>query len=361
MQSEVRNLIESALDEIRMISREIAVVVVANVKPPSDINAVHEPFCAVTEYLSENEASQLLIGLQESGFYTKFFDGEDRFICSVVEGKFAGLPRALKIVYSIAQSGSGPGRKSLVPAFCQLAQIPVCNSDAYVASLARHKFHVYCILRNWSIPVAESWLFDSSEGWLFGRVPPPDVKLIAKACYESASIGLTMDTVGFLTADFAAAIRKQSLALRQPVIVQRFVPGYEVEVPVLAVDVRPIVLEPVSITLDASPLLGDQILDYACVFSDQYGFKESTFLSERTREALRSTALAVCRAIGIDVVGRVDFRLSADESFFVTDVATSPHLTKHSSYCFAFERLGFSHAELMGAVVAINARRYGWI
>jgi hypothetical protein len=45
----------------------------------------------------------------------------------------------------------------------------------------------------------------------------------------------------------------------------------------------------------------------------------------------------------------------------VTDISTSPHLIKHSSFTFSFQREGLQHADVMGALVAANAKRYGWI
>jgi hypothetical protein len=44
----------------------------------------------------------------------------------------------------------------------------------------------------------------------------------------------------------------------------------------------------------------------------------------------------------------------------ITDIATTPHLVQHSAFAFAFGQAGFKHADVMGAVVAANARRFGW-
>ena len=49
--------------------------------------------------------------------------------------------------------------------------------------------------------------------------------LIAKACYELASIGLTQGSVGVLSEEYEALLHAKSVSLRQPLIVQRFVRG----------------------------------------------------------------------------------------------------------------------------------------
>src|SRR5580704_8867298 len=176
--------INGLVQAVKTIADDLTVPLVANLK--SDGTRIDYPGSSVTtEYFSENEASQIILGLNESGYYTKLYRGEVEFISSVLDGSFEALPRTKKLVYNTAQSGVGAGRKSLVPAFCTLRGINFCNSDAYTVSLARHKFHVYSILKSIGVPIAPSWLFDSF-GWLFGRRPPNDIKLIAKACFESA-------------------------------------------------------------------------------------------------------------------------------------------------------------------------------
>ncbi len=312
-----------------------------------------------TEYFSENEASQILLGFQECGFFTKLYAGESDLIAAVLDGSFERLPRERKLVYNTAQSDTGAGRKSLVPAFCALHHIPICNSDAYVLSLARHKFHVYSILRTLGLLAIDSWLFDHS-GWLFEKRPPSDTKLIAKACFESASIGLDQEGISEFSHIYEAMLRQKVTALRQPYIVQRFIAGYEAEVAVIDLGQGPRALEPAAMTLDDEPLLGDRILDYDIVYHDRNGFASCSHLEPVTREAMKAVAQNVFRALGMTAIGRVDFRIDLQGRFFITDVATTPHLVRHGSFAFAFIEAGFAHADVLGAVAAANARRPGW-
>lgn len=351
--------IARALQAVKSIAGILTVPLVANLKSDGAEAGDYGITSVATEYFSENEASQILIGLQECGFYTKLYAGESAFIAAVVDGSFARLPRARKLIYNTAQSGTGAGRKSLVPAFCALHGIAICNSDAYVLSLARHKFHVYSILRTLGLPATDSWLFDHT-GWLFGEEPPEDTKLIAKACFESASIGLDHESIGEHSNSYEAMLRRKVSALRQPYIVQRFVAGFEAEVPVIDFGQGPRALKPVAITLNDDPLLGDHILDYDIVYSDRSGFSSCSHLDRATRQGMQDAAEKVFRVLGMTAIGRVDFRIDAQGRFFITDIATTPHLVLHSAFAFAFAEAGFAHADVLGAVMAANARRQGW-
>jgi D-alanine-D-alanine ligase len=351
--------IDLALRRVKSIAADITVPLVANLKTHGAGTGDYEESSVVTEYFSENEASQILIGLQDTGFYTKLYAGEIDFIGAVLSGSFETLPRTRKIIYNTAQSGTGPGRKSLVPAFCALRHIPICNSNAYVLSLARHKFHVYSILSSAKLAVTESWLFDQ-RGWLFGQAPPPDVKLIAKACYESASIGLDSSCIGQLSDEYERILASKVAALRQPYIVQRFISGYEAEVPVLDVGVGPFALEPVAVTLNGSPLLGDGILNYAIVEKDLGGFAPCDHLAWSTINEMKEASQRIFRLLGMTAIGRIDFRIDAQGRCTVTDVATTPHIVRHSSFAFAFQRAGYSHSEMLAAIVGVNSIRLGW-
>jgi D-alanine-D-alanine ligase len=351
--------ISHALRAVRAIADTLTVPLVANLKSAGTPVGDYSASSVATEYFSENEASQIHLGLQECGFYTKLYPGEDAFISAVMDGSFLSLPRLRKLIYNTAQSGTGAGRKSLIPAFCALHGIPVCNSNPYVLSLARHKFHVYAILRTLGLPVVDSWLFDGA-GWLLGERPAHGIKLIAKACYESASIGLDYDGIGELSDAYEAMLACKAAGLRQPYVVQRFIAGSEAEVPVLDFGTGAFALEPVAMTLDGNAVLGDRILDYDIVANDLGGFAPCTHLDQAARDGMKTTAEEVFRVLGIAAVGRVDFRIQSDGRFLITDIATTPHLVQHSAFAFAFGQAGFKHADVMGAVVAANARRFGW-
>ncbi len=360
--SSTSQAIEALLRSILAVVNDITIAVVANIRRSHTAGSECDEASRDSEYLSENESSQLLLSLHESGFFSRFYDWEQPFIESVVNGDFYRLPRRYKLVYNLAQTGTGPGRKSLIPAFCHLHGIAVCNSNPYVVSLARHKYHVSCILRQARISALPSWLFSLDSGWLLGQAPPPGVRLIAKACFESASIGLTSRSVGTMTDEFMNVLCRTSQILDQPVVVQPFVSGFEVEVPVLQLLGAYVALEPISITIQGNAHIGDRFLDYDAVLNDNYGFTVSHHLPDETRVGLRNTAVATCRLLGIRGLGRVDFRLSDhDGTFVVTDVSTSPHIVRHSSLYFAFSKMGFSHAEMLATIIGANAALNSWI
>lgn len=314
-----------------------------------------------TEYWTDYETNQILTGLRSSGFRTQYFEGENEFISFVLErdGRIANSQWTL--VYNTAQSGTDPGRKSMVPAFCALHGLPTCNSNSYAVSLARHKLHVHAILRRYGIPTPDTWAFEAHTGWLRNEYPPENTLLIAKAGYESASIGLDKQSIGTLSSNFENVLKEKSIGLKQQFVVQRFISGHEFQLPVINIEYSRETLAPVSIVLDGNYELDNRVLSYSSVAQD--GFEFAMCPPEYSHESLRmrEVAVDVCEVLGLNGFARVDFRMDSDRNIWVTDVATSPHIVMHSAYRYAFEQAGLSHCDMLASMVAVNAANLGWI
>lgn len=349
-----------AIQQIRERAHDIAVVVAANLEGISTLTNDYQATSASSEYFSEYEARAIINGLRENNFRIEFFPGELPLIEAILKGELGEITNPLKTVYNTAQSGTAVGRKSLVPALCALSGIPFCNSDAYVVSLARHKFHVHAILKRLGLPTPSCWMFVPNNGWLNGERPPRGENLIAKAAYEAASIGLTADSVGTFGSKFEALVAEKSSILRQPIVVQSFIEGFEADVPVIQHG-RPRAIDVLCVSIDGDQRLGSKFLTYDLVASDAHRYEPPAYFSKQLFRKLALCAEKVFDALGFSGLGRIDFRVSPDGEFAVIDVATSPHLTPAHAFGTAFANRGLGQSDLMAALIGLNALRFGWI
>lgn len=356
LQDDVWASLSHLTQEVLAVANDITVVFVANRKTAISDN----PDDRATEYMTDSEATEILSALREGGFRTHYYEGEDAFILDVLAKGSAIAGTSRLIVYNVAQSGTDPGRKSLVPAFCALHGLPICNSSSFAVSLARHKVHVHAILAHYGVPTPRTWAYEAERGWLADQRPPEGVKLIAKAAHESASIGLDQLSVGMLSDTYEAALAGKSKRLEQACVVQEFIAGSEVEVPVVRLGSRYHPLGCAAITVEGETDLGEQYLHYDLVAHDDFGFEILDPGDGRAAESGRQAARA-CEFLGLSGFARVDFRLDRSGRPFAMDVATSPHLVKHSSYWHVFRQRGWTHDRLFAAMIAVNADRLGWI
>ena len=310
-------------------------ILVCNTKMELNATESRGLFHMDTEYFSNDEFEQVVSMFSTLNLATDYFTYEDDFFHYVIEHT---PPRLL--VYNAAQSGAGPGRKSLVPAFCNLHGIPCTGSNAYVVSLCRHKYHVNQILAQAGIKVPKSWLY--SNGWLMGRHPPVNMQVLLKPIYESASIGIDDTSIQFYTPKTDQIIYQRVEQQHQPIMAQEFISGYEVEVPLLCVNGEVCHLPPIGISVSGKHDLDCEILNYERIYFDQYGFYDFASAKYETSKQLCLCAAETAKILGMEGLCRVDFRVKTDGNYYVTDVSTNPHFVAHSSVNSAFQMLGLS-------------------
>lgn len=304
-------------------------------------------FSMNTEYLSDDELQQITQMALAQQITFRIFTDENSFISYLVNPK---TDKDRVIVYNSAQSGTGAGRKSLIPSICRYYHIRHTGSDPYRVSLCRDKFAVFSILSQLGIAVPKSYLFNQGE--LNGKLER-NTKYIAKPIYESSSIGILQENI-FYGANFPIHyINKLEKTLQQPLIIQEFISGYELEIPILAGKHSHYVFSPVILhQTENNLIMGDEILDYNKIYDDNYLF--ASLPSHISDESIKQTALKVAKELCLSGLCRVDFRLRNDNSFYVTDVSTNPHFVKHSSVNYAFKRINLSDKQLFRTILELS-------
>lgn len=338
------------------IPESLSVAIVCNTKSASAREFKHNhPFDPATEYLSDAELDQVIAMFAECCHKLVTFTHEFDFFHYAMS--LCDKEKQNIIVYNSAQSGTGAGRKSLIPAFCNLERMTCTGSDPYVVGLCRHKYHVNMILKSANLPIPQAWLF--SQNWLFGQCPSNGEKVIMKPIYESASIGIDGNSVFCYEKDKDIKIKEKSNIMKQPIIVQQFIPGHEVELPLLRIGETILPFLPVELSLlDKNHEMSDEILDYEHIYFDRYQFSDFT-KSPTFSPNIFEVAKSAVKVLGIYGLCRVDFRINKFGEMFITDVSTNPHFIKHSSVNYAARTMGFSDSDIVKCILSAALLRLG--
>ena len=155
-------------------------------------------------------------------------------------------------------------------------------------------------------------------------------------------------------------VRRLSEEFRQPITVQSFISGWEVEVPVIA-SKRLYAPMAVGISKHAKQLLGRDFLTYDDVKRDDYGFWNFSEMNPSTAEQICKIAIKLSDCLSLTGFSRIDFRVTTDGVPFVTDISTSPHITEHSSFACLFKFYGLDTKDLLPTLIALACEREGWI
>lgn len=311
-----------------------------------------------SEFMTVEQFDLILTSFRSLGFETNAYFDEDIFIKEYLSGEFYTFPGKKNYIINSAQKGVAIGRKSLIPAFCDLHHLCHNNSDAYTVSLSRNKFHLYCLLTQLGFPRPESWIYDFSKGgWLNNEKPERGRKLIAKLNYETSSIGLGRNNIFIMGDDSSEYLELLSKSYKQEVIVQDFIEGYEVEVPVI-LSKEKFAIDAMCIVRNQTPWIGDQILDYDIRKYHEYEYVSFDTINYEVSNKIKRTAEKIAILLNISGLGRIDFRVDKNSNIFITDIATNPGISKYTATYNAFQQLGFSYEEMLCAFVGMMHEKY---
>jgi D-alanine-D-alanine ligase len=297
---------------------------------------------------------------------------------AMVEGALAalGLPsrrvavepgEALAVFLEMAQDGdtvfnlieSPPGRPYLhtdCAAVLELAGLRFTGSSPAALSLTTDKLATRALLASEGVAVAPGGRLDLDRPSVLDRTAPP---WILKPAFEDASIGLEGDPVCHTRE--AALERGAALVRRfprQPVLVEQYLPGRELNVSLLANGTGVQVLPVAEILFEGFPDGMSRVIGYeakwiedsfACIHTVRH-FPEGAEDADLLRQ-VREIALASWRLCGLSGYARIDFRLDAEGRPNVLEINANPCLSADAGFMAASARAGLSPEDVVSRIL----------
>lgn len=355
---EIAQLMRAVADSTIESAADIEVLFVTNLQHGDMIDVGPHGIVNTAQYYSRRQADEIIRSFQDLGMTVKAFFSEHEFVEAIGRREHDSGTRH-KVVFSTAEGGTGLGRRVLIPALCNLVSVPFVKSGAHASSVVQHKFHSAAVLQQLGIRVPGTWQFKDAR-WSGGLEPPQGSRVIVKPTYESTCIGIDEESVQIVDHGFASFVEGKTRAFAQPVVVQEFISGEEVGVPIARVGAT-----------YALPAIAFRRAD-----GEPYGRDPKTFRDENVdrnrshavfdppraqREALFDAAIRTFDGLEMRGVGRVDFRVDSDGRAWVFDISDAPPPLGGTSYALAMEKLGFSLPEMLAVWVGIGLLDFGVI
>ncbi len=339
--------------EVRSIASRLRVVFVTNLRHEPVADLGDDGLLNLGQYYTSAQADTIIRSLQDVGLEVTSFFSEREFIAEAVAGNL-DTDTKQAVVYTAAEGGTGAGRRALIPSLCNLLGLPVLNSGPHGCAIARHKFHANAVLARAGIRVPATWMY-RDDGWLADQ-PAQGTRVIVKPTYESSAIGVSDDSLLTVGPDLADHLADRVAIFRQPVVVQEFVTGDEIGVPLvqlphtralpiisfLRADGSPYGLEPKTFRMEA--------IDHDTSYQLYEG-------PDPMRAAYANAACRAFDALEMSGVGRMDFRVDRDGRAWLFDTNESPPPLAGSSYALAMHTLGLEVSDMLAAWIGICLRR----
>jgi D-alanine-D-alanine ligase len=308
---------------------------------PEDLNS---------ELLSEEEEQEIVAGLEEAGHQVVMIGDVERLVSRLDHWR-----KACDIVFNRSVGYRGVERKSIAAAVLEAAGIPYTGSTPYVLSLTRNKYHSKVIAAHAGLLTpAYAVLCDGMEACVKHQPYPAIVKPIA----ESSSIGI--EAGESIVRNPAEAQRRAGVIAQryhQPALVEEFIEGLEVEVPLVADKSGVLrVFGLAVVTVNNQLPEGKHYLASDQVYVDNYDFVDPPANVDIPR--LMMLAERGARALGMRDYGRLDFRIDAAGRMWFIEASTHPHVQVHSGFNHAASRRGMSYPAMLDNLVQTGLRRY---
>lgn len=313
-----------------------------------------------SELFTYEEVDSIYNALKALNYNVVVYYDETRFIKDVLNNKIDNLNH--KIVFNLARNGKGIFKKSLIPTFCSLLNIKYTGSNGYGIAIARQKNHTSKLLKSFGINSAQNWLFNGK--WIGDECPPPNIKVIIKLLSGAASIGVNESSIcNTSDSDFMTKILEKFNFYNDSIIVEEFIDGYEVKIPIIKLSQSNIfVFNPVGLMINEKKLLGNLIISET--IAAEYSTKKydlNTIFNNEVINAMKIDAKKAFEILHLENYGRVDCRIKENGEYYFYDYSTTPYFVSNSELNFAYKQLGFSFEHILNSIInSALITKYGY-
>jgi D-alanine-D-alanine ligase len=289
--------------------------------------------------------------LRRGGHQVEAFEGDKDLIDRLEEF----MPRVMKherpgMVFNLSYGIQGQARYTHVPGMLEMIGLPYVGSGPLAHSLALDKVVSKMIFVQHGLPTPGFAVLDGPDFTM------PDLKfpLIVKPKNEAVSFGIKICRS---EKELRAAANVIFNEFSQPVLVEQFIAGREINVGILGN--RPAeALPPAEILFGKT---GPQIYTYedkTRKSGREIAIECPAKLDESTTKKSQEIAKRAFEVLGCYDCCRVDMRLDKEGNLYILEVNSLPSLGEHGSYTQGAAAIGLDFAALVNRLVDVAAARY---
>jgi D-alanine-D-alanine ligase-like ATP-grasp enzyme len=301
-------------------------------------------------YVINETMDNLLKLCNKYGISSSFYTDEKEFITLLQSHDYKNLNKKV-FVYNRMSDGQWGERRVLIPSLCKHYNIPYFGHNSYVMGLLCNKIHYTCILNQNNISVPESWTYNYQNGWISGK-PKYGQKIIIKPAYENNSSSIKKESVFIFNELNTHLIHELSIHYNQPIIVQKFIQGYELSIPVFTFKNEVIIPFVLGSKLNGDLKFGEYIISESLNIDRRYSnmdekyFDFSEINDELTQNIIKDSKKIV-KALHIDSISRFDLRVDESFEYYFNDLGSIPGFLPKSSFAFVFNKFGHTYDDFL--------------
>jgi D-alanine-D-alanine ligase len=306
---------------------------------------------AFEEYDSWETVELIAVALEAEGHTVTMLGGSRDFLGKILHDK-------VDFVFNIAEGrGTYRSREAQVPSILEMLDIPYSGSDPQCLAICLDKPLAKKLVASEGVSTP-NWrvINDRQELRQIDTCDFP-FPAIVKPAYEGSSKGIRLTSV---VEDAKQAIEVTESLLekyQQPAMVEEIILGDEVTVGIIG-NSPPRVLGVMRITPKQREGYFIYNLDVKRNYLELVDYECPAGLEEKVLHRIQVSSLRAFQALGCRDFARLDFRISTAGVPYFLEINPLPGLGAHSDLVIMAEKMGWSHRQLISAVLNAARERY---
>jgi D-alanine-D-alanine ligase len=306
---------------------------------------------AFEEYDSWETVELIAAALEAEGHTVTMLGGGREFLGKILREK-------VDFVFNIAEGrGTYRSREAQVPSILEMLDIPYSGSDPQCLAICLDKPLTKKLVAseavstpNWRV-INDRQELRQIDGCDF---PFP---AIVKPAYEGSSKGIRLTSVVEDAKQAIEVIESLLEKYQQPAMVEEIIPGDEVTVGIIG-NSPPKILGVMRILPKQKEGYFIYNLDVKRNYLDLVEYECPAGLEEKVLQRIQVSSLRAFQALGCRDFARLDFRISTAGVPYFLEINPLPGLGAHSDLVIMAKKMGWSHQQLISAVLNAAHERY---
>jgi D-alanine-D-alanine ligase len=268
----------------------------------------------------------------------------EEFMPRVVKGERPGM------VFNLSYGIQGQARYTHVPGILEMVGIPYVGSGPLAHSLALDKVVAKVIFKQNGLPTPDFAVLQN-PGF---EMPDLAFPLIVKPKNEAVSMGIRIVND---EDELREAADKIFDLFRQPVLVEQYIEGREINVGLLG-------NSPLEVFAPAEIIFDDKgppiytLEDKKRTSERTIGVQCPALLSSELTKQAQGLAIRAFEVLECYDCARIDMRLDKNDNFYILEINSLPSLGEHGSYIEAARYMGLDFPDLVNRLVDVASARY---
>ena len=252
-------------------------------------------------------------------------------------------------------------REAIVPALLELNKIPYIGSDAYCMGLSQNKYHTKLVAQALGIHCPKGIYLEYAGSEEPDRAGVKemlagqglDYPLLVKPNEEGYSMGV------FLVRsdeELFEAIRSDFHNYHEPVLVEEFIAGKEVYVPMVGTGAQAYALTVGAVVAEDGSDVEIYSVEDKCLDWSHYVEAE---IPEAAKKKMMEDSLKLYRHMGCRDFGRCDYRLTSEGEPVMIEITPRPGLTEEGPFESCAKAIGKTYDQILREIIESAAKRYG--